>query len=387
MFVEYESDVKEEQERVKKLLENLRIQAEVLVMWLSSGQLRSYEVIVNGAEPQEDDEVEEVLGKEEWWKELQKRRGRASSHNSHTHLADVVQLVTGAQFLGSSFQQNSISAGSRSIRGGFHKLIKKPRRRHSMFGLTRLGMPLSLNMRTHRLNPDALDHGSASEPSSEESSDELSSDEESTASAASENDIGEYSSSEETIPAPIARRASVADPLGLGTTHRKQALWQAAIRSSRLRSSPGDSPHGEPSLETSSARNSVKGDSSLLSVQRPEIPHRSSTPIFSCKAIPDTQVAAEEGIGPSIMFADTKPDRGPAQPHPLSFNDLPSTAQHLILNELIRMYSQDTAVVFTTLPSPQAGTSQSENDSMEYLTGLEVWVVCPSLFRCYEMFI
>lgn len=37
---------------------------------------------------------------------------------------------------------------------------------------------------------------------------------------------------------------------------------------------------------------------------------------------------------------------------PLSFNDLPCRAQHLILNELIRQHSDDTAVVFTTLPSP-----------------------------------
>lgn len=376
VFVEYESDVKEEQERVKKLLENLRIQAEVLVMWLSRGDLHSYEVIVNGLAPEGDDDVEEILGKEEWWRELQKRRGQASSQDSPNHLADLAQLVSGAQWPSSSFQQAN-RLGSHTAFGGLHKLIKKPRRRHSMFGLTRLGMSVSLNMRTHRLNPDALDHGSASELSSdEESSDALLSDEESAVSAASENDADEYD--EQLVSVPKARRASVGDPLGLGMLSRRQTLRQTALKSSALKSSPGDVPRAPPPHNSppasSSGGDSSRSASASLPV-RPEPPHRSSTPTFSCRAIPDTQVAAEEGAGPSIMFADSKPRRTtspPAQPHPLSFNDLPSRAQHLILNELIRKYSQDTAVVFTTLPSPQSGTFKSEKDSLEYLTGLEV---------------
>ncbi|PUU72580.1 amino acid permease-domain-containing protein [Tuber borchii] len=379
VFVEYESDVKEEQERVKKLLENLRIQAEVLVMWLSSGELRSYEVIVNGLAPEGDDDVEEILGKEEWWIELQKRRGQASSQDSPSHLADLAQLVSDAQWPSSSFQQAN-RLGSHATFGGLRKLIKKPRRRHSMFGLTRLGMPVSLNMRTHRLNPDALDHGSASELSSdEESSDTLLSDEESIVSAASENDADEYD--DEVVSVPKTRRASVGDPFGLGMLSRRQTLRQTALKSSALKSSPGDlyrapPPHNSPPASSSDGGCS-RSVSASLSV-RPEPPHRSSTPTFSCKAIPDTQVAAEEGAGPSIMFADSKPRKAtslPAQPHPLSFNDLPSRAQHLILNELIRKHSQDTAVVFTTLPSPQSGTFKSEKDSLEYLTGLEVLTV------------
>jgi potassium/chloride transporter 9 len=57
---------------------------------------------------------------------------------------------------------------------------------------------------------------------------------------------------------------------------------------------------------------------------------------------------------------------------PLSFNDLPCRAQHLILNELIRQNSEDTAVVFTTLPSPVEGTSRSEVESVKFISDLEV---------------
>jgi potassium/chloride transporter 9 len=57
---------------------------------------------------------------------------------------------------------------------------------------------------------------------------------------------------------------------------------------------------------------------------------------------------------------------------PLSFNDLPCRAQHLILNELMLKKSEQTAVMFTTLPSPVEGTSRSEEASRAYLGDLEV---------------
>ncbi|KAL2129795.1 hypothetical protein VTI74DRAFT_7286 [Chaetomium olivicolor] len=56
----------------------------------------------------------------------------------------------------------------------------------------------------------------------------------------------------------------------------------------------------------------------------------------------------------------------------LSFNDLPSRAQHLILNELMRQNSGDTAVMLTTLPIPEENTCQSEEASLAYLSDVEV---------------
>ncbi|SPN98877.1 related to na+/k+/2cl- cotransporter [Cephalotrichum gorgonifer] len=54
----------------------------------------------------------------------------------------------------------------------------------------------------------------------------------------------------------------------------------------------------------------------------------------------------------------------------LSFNDLPSRAQHLILNELIGRNSADTALLFTTLPVPSDGTSLDEGATLE----IKSWV-------------
>ena len=128
---------------------------------------------------------------------------------------------------------------------------------------------------------------------------------------------------------------------------------------------------------------------------------------FSSGPQPRARIMEKEDAGPSIMFAeDPRPRRtgradDPGQSHddshprsiyhrstesrsppacgfpaagsiPLSFNDLPCRAQHLILNELMAQHSEDTAVIFTTLPAPLEGTYKSETDSLRYVSDLEV---------------
>jgi solute carrier family 12 (potassium/chloride transporters), member 9 len=89
--------------------------------------------------------------------------------------------------------------------------------------------------------------------------------------------------------------------------------------------------------------------------------------------------ADEDADGDRQQEIDPDPQRPqiatgfPAQQAvPLSFNDLPCRAQHLILNELIQAHSSDTAVVFSTLPSPTEGTCRSEEESISYLSDIEV---------------
>jgi potassium/chloride transporter 9 len=163
-------------------------------------------------------------------------------------------------------------------------------------------------------------------------------------------------------------------------------------------------------------------------IAHPHITDQSSSR-FSSNPTPRTAIASEDALGPSIMFEDSplpmltktqtaigkdtidaaqstatstppplsytstantpippnsplptstpctnSPASGfPAQQAiPLSFNDLPCRAQHLIINELIRQQSDDTAVVFTTLPSPMEGACDSESESVKYISDLEV---------------
>ncbi|KAL7795429.1 amino acid permease domain-containing protein [Trichoderma ceciliae] len=56
----------------------------------------------------------------------------------------------------------------------------------------------------------------------------------------------------------------------------------------------------------------------------------------------------------------------------LSFNDLPSRAQHLILNELMRQNSKETAVLLSTLPIPIEGTYLNVDSTIQYLSDVEL---------------
>ena len=95
VFVEYESEVEEERGRVKVLLEKLRIDAEVEVFWLASGQLKSYELVVNGNSTDMDWEVmvNETLKDEPWWDEMQTLRGQTDNMTSSQEIRQLTHIL------------------------------------------------------------------------------------------------------------------------------------------------------------------------------------------------------------------------------------------------------------------------------------------------------
>ena len=155
--------------------------------------------------------------------------------------------------------------------------------------------------------------------------------------------------------------------------------------------------------------------------ERPGFSRNSSYGRFSSRVVPETKVNDGEA-GPTVSFAEPEsaprsPVRTPARSRknsasrrgeggdmhlnipdllssyqfspaednesgsgssystqglPLSFNDLPNRAQHLIINELMRQNSTETSVLFTTLPIPEEGTCESEAQSLSYLSDIEV---------------
>jgi potassium/chloride transporter 9 len=192
VFVEYESDVEEENGRVKTLLENLRIEAEVLVFWLASGDLPSYEIIVNGKSHNKlyEEEVEKCLGDQEWWDEIQKMRGFRGGLSATEDLAAISprKWPEASLFLGGKGEKVERFLGLR-------RLLKRSKRQHTLSGLTKLGV--SLGMRTHRLSPNVVSqhasHLSASEDSGSESEDASDLDGDSgNQSAASEGDVDDF---------------------------------------------------------------------------------------------------------------------------------------------------------------------------------------------------
>jgi potassium/chloride transporter 9 len=362
VFVEYETDVEEENIRVRKLLDNLRIQAEVLVLWLTSGDLHSYDTIVNGTPTSNESWVESALGDERWWRELCNRRNNWERSGHPVQMRNVPPLVGGSAWPSSSFQQLG-GAEVIPMKRRVKKILKKAARRHSFSGHAILNIPVSLNMGTQRLHSENVEDATSSDDSSEDDS--------IASSTASENGLAGYSDDER--DSSSRRRASAGDAL---------AAWSAGGLKRQTRETAGlqerasfDTDTIDPSAGPSSSKPSP-------SVGRTPLPSRPSFPNFSCAAIPDTRISRSDGAGPSITFADTgtegRHSEHSASRHPiesvkgLSFNDLPSKGQHLILNELMKKHSHDTAVLFTTLPSPSQGTCKSEQDSLDYLSDLEV---------------
>jgi solute carrier family 12 (potassium/chloride transporters), member 9 len=94
VFVEYESEVEEERGRLNVLLEKLRIEAEVLVFWLASGSISTYETIIHGHNKGAETEalVNDCLRDEDWWDDLRAFRG-SSSMTASQELDSLVHHV------------------------------------------------------------------------------------------------------------------------------------------------------------------------------------------------------------------------------------------------------------------------------------------------------
>lgn len=423
VFVEYESDVEEERGRVKTLLDNLRIPAIVLVFWLASGELKTYRMIVNGDQDGNDQEteklVEEVLRGGEWWEDIQKQRGlrRTSTPDPLAETQDRPKLTPTRP--SSSFQSGQSESHGRKFRG-LTEMIRKGRKHRSSSALR--GLRVRFGMQTHKLDDDMLHRhaASASESSDGNDNDSDSSDDGGSsgrASAASENDVDDFV--EETNNQALTlqltsatRRHSHGDSLQReppltkrATPHHNSGLLKAFNNQTEN----NNTPKGKSSQQAS---NIPDGPSNKVPL-RPTLPRQPTAAKFTSHPVPKTKVASNDGPGPSIMFTDAaSPQSKPSTPSghhrhsiyhsnsngtnspsslpfsgyataatgypfpqniPLSFNDLPCRAQHMILNELMRQHSHDTAVILTTLPSPLEGTCNNEEDCVRYLSDLEVF--------------
>lgn len=449
VFVEYESDVEDEQERVTSLLENLRIEAQVLVFWLASGEVKSYQMIVNGVDVDEEIETqaEKVLEDEDWWADLKRLRGKVTS--GEISAVDHLSMGEDTHWPSLSFQNHTREPSMVRFEG-LRRLLRHGHRRRSFGNLSSLGV--SLNMRTHRLDDDLISrhasHASASETSESSDTESLSSanadegsepDDEgsTTVSASADNDAEEGNTVSEGNTRPSSRaskkmvssllsskKSSIASSRKSKDSKKIQGWYDthpqppsSALSRDNLNAFDMDNPlidAGEPPSITDEERGR-RGQSDTLHVEPTasqsispgkRIHSRASSRAkFSSSPVPIARLASNEGVGPSIMFAESPHPRRTEAPQaqapqaspqqrsiytrdpstaaaasgypsaaavPLSFNDLPCRAQHLILNELITQQSEDTAVIFTTLPAPIEGTYKSESGSLAYVSDLEV---------------
>ncbi|KAI0124222.1 solute carrier family 12 member 3 [Xylariales sp. AK1849] len=445
VFVEYETEVKEEQARLKTLLEKLRIEAEVRVSWLASGQLSTYENIVNGKSNSSENDriVSELLKGDEWWQELQRLRSEASRSQEISSIGNMLEATRQR----SSFSNISEERGPKR-RLSMQELLGLPKK-PTVSKISRLGA--NFGIRTQHLDSNMLVSGTDRQKydfSDDDDDDGVSSsssdaDFNDTASVASDGDLDTIVSPRHPL-IPSGRRKSHGDLLRHPQSARKiERPWTVRsghesgastpsygtlkpTKSPLLKERPAITPTESfrrsestqavltPSIDKIGRTDSA---SSAKPLTRPPLSRNSSMGRFSSRPVPETRVQSEEGGEQRLMFAE--PDERPsqsfmrsrrnsasqkdepsdlhlnipellesyqfgqrtdgdtrsnysAQSLALSFNDLPSRAQHLILNELMRQNSNDTAVILSTLPIPEEGTCKSEEASLRYLTDIEV---------------
>ena len=394
----------------------------MLVFWLACGDIKSYEFIVNGVDvdTETQDQIDKVLEDEHWWKELQQVRGKVKAGDISA--ADVFSLA------------DDVPWGSPALRGrhegsvirldGLRRILQHRHKRPSFSNVSNAGV--SLSMRTSRIDDDMLSRH-ASHPSDSEYSDSeetgfdehdyQSDDDDEEQSGLDLSTMDEVDSPRKSKSKASSKKSSRA------SSHKSKTSKHKRDASGSLINSPKPTSEGPPFVDFEedildrpasgnhgshggpSRRDSFSGTSGTVS---PRDKSRPPSPSFTSSPPPATGAIDEPELpGPSIAFADelhprykkaSEPESNdqsksiyarnadgtsgspPKQAYgfpasgsiPLSFNTLPSRAQHLILNDLMTQNSDDTAVIFTTLPAPVEGTFKSETDSLSYVSDLEV---------------
>lgn len=121
-------------------------------------------------------------------------------------------------------------------------------------------------------------------------------------------------------------------------------------------------------------------------------------PVFSSNKLPNTKVledqsgdkptivpvlesaSADNGVGTSKdqrvsdLSCNLSGDSLVTSMQNFVFNDLPSRAQHLILNDMMSQMSGNSDLIFSTLPIPPLGTHEDEEASLHYVEDLHTWL-------------
>ncbi|KYK61624.1 cation chloride cotransporter [Drechmeria coniospora] len=430
LFVEYENEVEDESARVRALLEKLRIEAKVLVFWLASGHLNTYEFIINGFTDDIDTEiiVNDALKGEKWWEELQAFREQVNSLSSSRDMGQMAHFLDST--IGRPGVYNPHEEGTvrrrRSSMAEVADMLKKP----AMGSLAKMGVNMGIH--THHLSEGVLQDESSEEEWHSEADTTDTESEETLMRKMQQGGlcweiVDRIESHRDELDEGSGRKTSaslkfwrlVPAPKKKATRMRAQC-WKPFRPSVHLTSLPSLALHqlGQgltPIRPSFSRQSSVARFSSRLvpeatitseaegsnisfapsmpptpRTERPTHSRQSSLGRFSSRPVPETKVGGENEGPRTIQFVEQPMTGSTSASHSrhhsrecsstigqgdgvaLSFNDLPSRAQHLILNDLMRQHSKDTAVLMTTLPIPSDGTSLEELATIQYLSDVEV---------------
>ncbi|RYP79816.1 hypothetical protein DL769_002761 [Monosporascus sp. CRB-8-3] len=336
VFVEYENEIEEERRRLKALLEKLRIEAQIVVFALASGQLPTYEYIVNGDTSRSDTTyiVNELLKDDEWWKQLQCLRNEAAEMSRSQELASFGAMLEETRRRNSDPHHDDEDSSPR--RFSVQNLLVLPKN-PTVSRISKLGVNFGIH--THRLSPVAF-------PDPDQADSAYSSDDDSESSSSSDADFNDVASlasrrsSEDSdmsrgqsLSAPPHRRKSVGDimmrqstPTESAPLMRNPTRWRTTAPSGygtisseptqpaperRPTSTPIDPPRrtasNVPLLRTvaeSGETSTIETAPPATAPSRPPLSRHSSASRFTSNLTPDTKITIEEESGPRLQFSE-----------------------------------------------------------------------------------
>ncbi|KAF6012146.1 hypothetical protein HII13_001719 [Brettanomyces bruxellensis] len=118
-----------------------------------------------------------------------------------------------------------------------------------------------------------------------------------------------------------------------------------------------------------------RGDNGAVNISVTEKQDEPSLPsgVMSPESLDANAVLSSASVRSSISSSSSSSSASSSMTS-LSFNELPNRCQFLILNELMSRISQDSSLIFSTLPVPDIGLHESEEDCLDYACNLELWL-------------
>lgn len=307
-FVEKEEEVERETFRITGLLDSLRIDAELKVVPLNSSN-HVYDVIVKGAKDV-DNFVDKKLKESTWYQNL--KAARLSEQ-----------------------QDELLNVPRREKQSTYVVPQMIGRKKRTLSSLQKLGVAHSIQ--STQWFPEHI--GSIYEDDEDE------------------NEQRKYDAVEDAddvlpTPVPVASNNTGSDSK---TSKGSDAIAESGVESEEEEDDEeehhdeaGPSFQDDP-MDASQLGSPVNKDSALAN-----------------KSLPHHYARQSQSPQPNITKLSKK------RRSKLCFNDLPASAQHLILNCLMRDVSTDATVIFTTLPPPAMGTHSDEALSMKYHRLLQI---------------
>ncbi|KAA1079289.1 hypothetical protein PGT21_006693 [Puccinia graminis f. sp. tritici] len=433
IFCEYDQEIAEERRRMEKLMSDLRIRATLRVVVLANGQIESYECLVKGktVDMVAWSKIERTLAGDPWWETLKFMRAQdyppqseastpsTSRERSSSRSDSVCSASLDRNLLKKNAQTNNIrikalhplsrrtsnqtsqsaQSGSTATGDDDDDLILEENdgdddtiareaynRNKKPVGLPddpvgvqskpatpRISIPnygstfehQSLDLQS--LSPSSLHNDIPSPPPQKRGN----------MSRAGSGSSVVSSSSSSSISVKLDNW--IRSPGSFNPSHRNkssQGLASVLHRKKLFSKAPPEMVVEETAGQAEQHQRKPQGSSSSTSGKM-----KDRTPYLSSSSGGASTRSSSSSACPSDNLPPTPPPSFLPPVVELDFNSLPMHAQLICLNELIRFHSDhsnqhssSTAIIFTSLPPPESGTSSSFEGSARYLDQLETFL-------------